>query len=166
MFQFKLLHLIYIERDKCTRIIRNEVRLLKKEKSYREHPSFSSMSASYSSSSSLFIHSFIHSSVYLSPPASCVFRCDWPSPAEGPARRAVCFPLRLPSLFYCPLRIPSFLDFIPSGPLSSLVECLTLERVWGTGRSGRRGLWRSGGGEGGETRDRGERMTGERSAGS
>lgn len=28
------------------------------------------------------------------------------------------------------------------------------------------GLWRSGGGEGGETRDRGERMTGERSAGS
>lgn len=141
MFQFKLLHLIYIERDKCTRIIRNEVRLLKKEKSYQEHPSFSSVSASYSSSSSLFIRSFTHSPVYSSPPASCVFRCGSPSPAEGPAHGGrFVFPLRLPSLFCCPLRIPSFLDFIPSGPLSSLVECLTLERVWGTGRSGRRGF--------------------------
>lgn len=91
-----------------------------------------------------FVHLLIHQFIYLHRPlvSSGVVRLPQ---QRVPHRGRFVFPLRLPSLFYCPLRIPSFLDFIPSGPLSSLVECLTLERVWGTGRSGRRGFvaqWR------------------------
>lgn len=87
---------------------------MKKEKSYQEHPSFSSKSASHSSSSS----PFIHSSVSLLPASSCVGGCDLPSQAEGPAQRAVCFPHCRPSLFDCPLRIS---PVPPFDPLRSLV---------------------------------------------
>lgn len=97
----------------------------------------------------LSIHLFIHSSVFLLLSLSL---CHSVAPIVPKVRTEGRRPLWKKEGFYplfLSLSFAFFLEsvfprFIPSGPLSSLVECPTLWCVWGTGERGRWGLWLEG----------------------
>ncbi len=139
-----------IYRDKCTRIIRTEVRLLwqaeGKQRGYQEHPSYflCFWFVLPSPFICLFSHSFIHQLLFFFPSVSLSFsssRCPkglgWKGDSLGEKGGFLPLSLSLSFTFFLESLFPRF---IPSGPLSSLVECPTLWCVWGIGRRGRRGL--------------------------
>lgn len=89
----------------------------------------------------LFINSFIHQ--FLFPSIALSFSSShgpkgWDGRETAFMKKRDCFPLSLSFSFFLESLFPRF---IPSGPLSSLVECPTLWCVWGIGWRGRRGLW-------------------------
>lgn len=130
-----------------------------KKKSYQEHPSFLLRPPPHRS----LIHSFVYSFIGFTF-TSLLCRSVWFMFPRLASRRShvgeglflfffLAFCLSSTVLLESP--IPWF---IPSGPLSSLVECLTLQCVWGIGRSGHRELWHDGSGDTWQ----GQRMGGKR----
>lgn len=98
--------------------------------------------------SSSFICLFIHSSVFFS--CLFVFRLLTRSQRFGTEvklclwKRRIFLALSFSFTFFLGSLFPRF---IPSGPLSSLVECPTLWCVLGIGWRNRRGVWFGGGGD-------------------
>lgn len=97
----------------------------------------------------LFIRSFIHSTVFFPSPVSLSFSSshdpkgwDWRETVFVKKKDFTHF-LSL-SLSFSVFLESLFPHFIPSGPLSSLVECPTLWCVWGIGWRGHWGLWSEG----------------------